>query len=409
MQEKQDRNRVANVEIKQAKATSGGGGEARPLFLGGRPPADLQERIRRGLHPRVEYMLLRDEYQMDLISFGDAPQRLQSAGFFPRKIGNWALRVRPMLAFAALVPPRAARTATQTTIVATGEDVGLPVALKMRFNNGGGGRRRNRNAERPALCIITHGSYFNSPKFRWIARVLRGAQDIRYLCLSESVRSLLVDEYGFSPNCVLNAEYGIDTVFFAPQQCGDAVVRPRQVASAGLANRDYQTLTAAVAPGEMQDVSVKIAADSAWYRSALDIEGQALPHNVEARSYGDYVGLRRLYAESAFVVTPLYEARHACGYAVIGEAMAMGKAVITTGITAHSDYVVEGETGFHTPPGDVAALRERIRFLADHPEKAQAMGRNARRLMESRFTLDAYAGRIAAASGATPKHWDVGA
>ena len=67
-----------------------------------------------------------------------------------------------------------------------------------------------------------------------------------------------------------------------------------------------------------------------------------------------------LYAESACVVVPLYDAVHACGYAVIAEAMAMGKPVITTRIAGRGDYIIEGETGFYVPPGDAAALRDRI-------------------------------------------------
>ncbi len=165
-----------------------------------------------------------------------------------------------------------------------------------------------------------------------------------------------------------------------------------------MAKRDYKTLVGAV---DGLDVSVKIAADSAWFRSGLNIDSVNIPPNVEVRSYGDYPGLRKLYAESAFVVVPLQESVHACGYAVIAEAMAMGKPVITTYITGHSDYIVEGETGFYVPHEDRDALRDRISYLLENPDVARTMGLKARSLMESEFTLEQYSEKIAAAAGLT--------
>jgi glycosyltransferase involved in cell wall biosynthesis len=126
-----------------------------------------------------------------------------------------------------------------------------------------------------------------------------------------------------------------------------------------------------------------------------------MPANCEMRSYGDYPGLRELYASAAFVVVPLYPASHACGLAVIAEAMAMGKAVITTRIAGRSDFVVDGQTGFYVEPRDAEGLRSRIRCLLDDPARAVEMGRAARERMVTRFSLEAYAGRILEAVNAS--------
>ncbi len=345
----------------------------RALFLGGLPDSTLPDRIAARQHPRVDYLELLRRHPARLVTFEDAVAAASPLARLAGRLGGpyWALaalgRLEPGLSLA----------------LTTGEDVGFPLALLQRITAG-----------TLPIYITIHGSYLGSHKGAWVLRLLRGASSVHFLCLSETLRQRLIVSHGIPAGRVHNAGYGVDLAFFQPQ--AETVVLPRQVASAGMAKRDYRTLVQAVAG---LDAEVKIAADSAWFRAGLDIDGQPLPPNVEARSYGDYLGLRRLYAESSCVVVPLYEAVHACGYAVIAEAMAMGKPVITTRISGHSDYVIEGETGFYVPPGDARALRVRIQELTENPELAARMGRNARCLMEKTYSLEAYVGRMAALTG----------
>jgi len=324
------------------------------LFLGSASDPMLPERIRAGQHPRVEYLELINSY-----------------GCHPLSGTKWSLA-------AMARADRSLRCA-----LTTGEDIGFPIALIQRLTGGS-----------LPLGIITHGSYLGSRKAVWVLRLLRGLPSLHFLCLSDSLRQRLIEVHHVPKDRVHTIGYGVDTHFFQPQPCTDLI--RRQVASAGMANRDYQTLAAAASG---QEIEVKIAADSAWFRADLDISGQDLPPNVEARSYGNYVGLRQLYAESACVVVPLYPAVHACGYAVIAEAMAMGKPVITTRIAGQSDYIREGETGFTVPPGDPLALRARILELLDNPALAARMGQNARCLIEEKYTLEDCNSRVAAALG----------
>jgi glycosyltransferase involved in cell wall biosynthesis len=70
------------------------------------------------------------------------------------------------------------------------------------------------------------------------------------------------------------------------------------------------------------------------------------------------------------------------------EAAASGVPVVSTEVGSVRDLVAEGETGFLVPPGDAAALAERIgRLLSDEPMRA-AMGRAARARALQRFRLD---------------------
>ena len=341
------------------------------LFFGGQFDSSLPERIAAGQHPRTDYLELMERYPAQFVTFDEVMSSTAQPVRLLRRLGGsyWGMaalgRVQPGL----------------EGVLTTGEDIGFPLALVQRLTGGS-----------LPVSVIVHGSYLGSRKGAWVMRLLRGAGHVRFLCLSEALRQRLIQAHGIPKHRVYNIGYGVDTQFFQPEPgAGKGLV-----ASAGMANRDYRTLVAAVSD---LDIDTKIAADSAWFRSDLDIAGQTLPPNVEVRSYGNYVGLRRLYAEALCVVVPLRPAVHACGYAVIAEAMAMGKPVITTQIAGRSDYLVDGETGFYVPPGDADALRAKILQLQGDPVLAERLGRNARRLMEEHYTLEAANDRIAAAMG----------
>jgi glycosyltransferase involved in cell wall biosynthesis len=59
---------------------------------------------------------------------------------------------------------------------------------------------------------------------------------------------------------------------------------------------------------------------------------------------------------------------------VVGEAMSRGKAVIGTEPGGHTDVIVDGETGFLVPVGDVGALAAAMKRLIDDPGLRERMG-----------------------------------
>jgi colanic acid/amylovoran biosynthesis glycosyltransferase len=63
---------------------------------------------------------------------------------------------------------------------------------------------------------------------------------------------------------------------------------------------------------------------------------------------------------------------------VIQEAMAAGRAIVTTRHAGIPEHVTDGATGILTEPGDVHALAEGIRRLVTSPELCEMLGRNAR-------------------------------
>jgi glycosyltransferase involved in cell wall biosynthesis len=79
------------------------------------------------------------------------------------------------------------------------------------------------------------------------------------------------------------------------------------------------------------------------------------------------------------------------------EAMASGTPVIASRVGGLAEVVQDGRTGFLVPPGDVAALRDRLEQVLGDPALAQRLGDNARALVLERFTWSQVAQRCLAA------------
>jgi glycosyltransferase involved in cell wall biosynthesis len=70
------------------------------------------------------------------------------------------------------------------------------------------------------------------------------------------------------------------------------------------------------------------------------------------------------------------------------EAMAMGRAVITTDAPGCRETVADGVNGYLVPVGDAAALAAAMRRFVDEPGLAGRMGAESRRIAERKFDVD---------------------
>ncbi len=349
-------------------------------LLGGHIKDETIQMIRKGEYPRFEYNLFMDRNSTKAITYTDV---FMSDKFLPK----WAVSHKMLhMGLSSIL----LKDKNEYDIVITsGEDVGIPLSLHTLIVG----------FKKP-INIITHGSYFGSDKLRSLMKVMRFLPNVHYLCLSNSLREFMIKVFKVHPKRVFNTGYGVDTDFFKPS----ANLSERFIiASAGSANRDYDTLINSISG---LDVDLRIAADSAWFPYFPGIPKESLPANVEIRSYGNYNALRDLYSSSRMIIVPLHPAYHACGYAVIGEAMAMGKPVIATKTQSHSDFIVDGETGFYVSPGNRDEMREKIQYLMDNPNVAYAMGKKGRERMEKHFSLQAYCERLENAMGVTKTNRD---
>ncbi len=80
------------------------------------------------------------------------------------------------------------------------------------------------------------------------------------------------------------------------------------------------------------------------------------------------------------------------GYGMVNiEAMACGRPVVSTNQGGPAETIREGETGFLVPPGDPAALAERVIRLLRDPASRQRMGRAGRARVDAQFSAAANA------------------
>jgi len=120
----------------------------------------------------------------------------------------------------------------------------------------------------------------------------------------------------------------------------------------------------------------------------------ALPGNMRwAGRVADETGMVELYRGCDAVVVP--SRLEGFGYAAL-EAMACGKPVIAFDVSSIPEIVDDGVTGRLVPLGDVAAMAQACRQLADDPALLRRLGEAAREAAVARFSGErALAGYLA--------------
>ena len=380
------------------------------LVISAQPSPDLQQAIIEGREPRRDYYALQTAMHADIL-FRDEGSRTR-VGRALRSIGG----ARLALAWEAF-----RHSDTYDVVYTDAENVGLPFALMLKLR-----ALLRRPGKQPRHVMLTH--YLSTQQKRWLFRLGAGSH-VDTLIVHSAAQEVLAKETLHMPaERVVRLPYFADERFWCSHD-GDedkairrtAASEPRPIiCAAGLEFRDYTTLVEAVRD---MAVDVRIAAASTWSQHSAFAGSPELPAHVSVRGYS-YVPLRELYATARFVVVPLREVDNQAGITVILEAMAMGKAVIVSATRGQTDVVrdrrnggrgrVEREwwpgfvdapelaeslgglaTGFYVRPGDAAELGRAICYLLAHPELAEEIGRNGRRVVEAIFGLDAFAIRFA--------------
>jgi glycosyltransferase involved in cell wall biosynthesis len=338
------------------------------LTVSGTIPGDLSEQVAAGRRPRADYSVIADVTGAEIV---DVDRALRESGAGGRLVHRVA-GTGALLAWFAF-----RRRRCYDVVLSDGEQVGILLALLTRLFGRGG----------CAHVMIVH--ILSVPKKERLIRSARlsGCID-RFLTYCTAQTAFVRDRLGVEPARIVQSPFMVDTEFFDRDRL--AVPRTRMICSAGLERRDYPTLMAAV---EGLDVKVVIAAASPWSKQADSSAGRTLPDNVEVRKL-DHFQLRRLYAESAFVVMPLVDVDFQAGITTILEAMSMGLAVVCTRTSGQTDTVIDGHNGVYVRPSDPAALRAAIvRLLADQGE-ADRLGTNGREWVVAQADVSVYAQRI---------------
>jgi len=391
------------------------------LVISAEVQQSIQPEIAAGPYPRKDYFELANALQADILDW-TATEATASARLLARMAGKSLAH-----AWLAFLQRR-----NYQVIYTDSERVGIPLTLLLKLA-----------CARTRHIMLAHllSPWKKRVWFRW-GRLHTHIATI--LCHSSLQRHIMIEQLGIPAEKIALIPYQVDEHFWRPMSPQEAwaalnaaatskqlddqratsssseVASAPTICSVGLEYRDYPTLIEAV---RGLDVQLEIAAASYWSTHRGVDADQPLPPNVHISAH-QYLSLRHLYASSRFVVVPLLDVPNQAGITTILEAMAMGKAIIVSGTRGQIDTVRDRRnngfgridrkalpgfldapevpeelrhlpTGFYVRPGDTAELRKAISYLLAHPDVADELGRNGRRVFTALMTLDAFTGRIA--------------
>ena len=81
------------------------------------------------------------------------------------------------------------------------------------------------------------------------------------------------------------------------------------------------------------------------------------------------------------------------------EAMSMGRAIVTADVPGCRETVIDGRNGFLVPARDAEALARAMLRLVREPGRAEAMGRESRRIACDKYDVHAVNRAVCAALG----------
>jgi glycosyltransferase involved in cell wall biosynthesis len=262
-------------------------------------------------------------------------------------------------------------------ILTQSERVGLPLALLMKY-------LRIKTPHALIVSRITSMDPKKSRQKKWMLKQAKSAIS-RFLIWSSEQRRIAIEELDVDPDKIILVKRGTDQKFWKPMPA-----ETDMICSVGMEMRDYPTLVEALAP---LNIPCHIAVGAArgqlfeTVKRLYDIE--KMPDNIEV-GRKPYVQLRDLYARCRFTVVPLLPTDSDNGLTAILESMAMGKPVICSRTQGQVDVIEDGVTGIFVPQGDPIALREAIVELWNDPERANEMGRAARRYIEQHHNVEQF-------------------
>ncbi len=396
-------------DSESAITTSHKGGKPRVLLAISLQPADtMRAEIAADKQPRRDYLALQEMLDADVVYLRDT-KRTRLAGLIKLLFGPFTA-----LAWAAFC-----RRHQYDIIFTDTEIVSLPLAMLLKLSRARPGYPRH--------VALAH--YLSPFKKRIFFRLGVGSHIDTIIVHSSAQFVVATDTLRIPGRRVVRLPYQVDVHFWhplAPSSIGSNLISAANdrpiICVPGLECRDYPTLLSAVRD---LNVSVYISTRAVIPEQAALEKLPEWPKNTSIKIY-DYRTLRQLYACARFVIVPLLEVDFQAGITVILEAMAMGKAVIVSGIRGQTDVVRDPRnngrgssvrtwwpgfldnpdvaetlgrlpTGFYVTPGDPDELRNTIQYLLDHPEVADELGHNGRRIAEAYFSLEAFAQRFAAA------------
>lgn len=232
-----------------------------------------------------------------------------------------------------------------------------------------------------------------------VLRLTRSIPD-RVICVADAVRRVALEREASYPNRTTVVRNGVDTSSTIEVARTDARRRfgfsDNEVVIGMVAN-----LPRAVKGGSrlLDAVGAIVAAapTARFLLVGLGTEHDALEPELAARGIADYVvgtGYRKdvenCYA--AMDISVLTSSSEGLSITLL-ESMRHGLPTVVTRVGGNPEVVVDGETGFLVPVGDVQAFADRVVQLVRDAELRRSMGQAGRRRVATDFAIEAVASR----------------
>jgi glycosyltransferase involved in cell wall biosynthesis len=195
-------------------------------------------------------------------------------------------------------------------------------------------------------------------------------------------RSLLNDE---TPSVVVNGS-GVDVAFFKPCDLPPRhsfLLIARLIKAKGIL--EFAEAAESIVESH-ENVSFKIAG---WTETGVDSIPQEVIDSWSKNRTVEFLGpledVRSAISDSSVYVLPSY--REGTPRTVL-EAMAMGRAIITTDVPGCRETVIDGHNGYLVPPRDSKALSHAMHRFLDDPSLALIMGKRSRRIAVEKYDVD---------------------
>jgi len=259
-------------------------------------------------------------------------------------------------------------------------------------------------SERAKVPLITtfHGTYNiqNAFKRQYNAVMTKG---VRVIAISEFISEHMLAEYGCSMDRVRVIPRGVDIRSFDPD-----AVKPERVIKLARDWRLTDGLPVIMLPGRLtrwkgqtvlidamarlgrRDVqAVLVGADQGRTAYREELEQRIAKYGLEGivRIVDHCNDMPAAYMLSDVVVSASTDPE-AFGR-VVAEAGAMGRPIIVSGHGGAREIVIDGETGWLTPPADSSALAEALAFaLTLTPEARTTLAARAKAHVRARYTKE---------------------
>jgi glycosyltransferase involved in cell wall biosynthesis len=252
---------------------------------------------------------------------------------------------------------------------------------------------------RVPTVLHLHGSEFAvfcerlSPRLR-AALVRNMARAARIVVIGSFWRQFLVEDLGIDANRIVVVANGVPLPQ-KPQPLGPE--GPCRIVYLGALGRRKGTsdLLQALASPRLHSLQWQAVIAGNGEVEAFRAEAQALGL-ANRVTFPGWIGpedAQALLASASVFVLPSYN--EGLPVAVL-EAMATGICVVTTRVGAIPDLAIDGQAGFLIDPGAIDDLADRLALLISDAALRKRFGCNGRRRVESDFTIDSTARRLAA-------------